>query len=196
MLQSISQALTELRSAQLDFATPTYCFRSFVKADAFPLFEASQNEHFNRFLSWSKSQSLDDTVLQVKKLLREESLNQSVTFSILAKKSGTWAGFLRWIPYKDGLALSFWLHPNFWGGHASKELLHCIFDIVFKSTALTNLYALIQPENRPSIRLVKNKGMLHVESTQVVHQDGTALLCHVYHADHTILVNPIEMSIF
>jgi RimJ/RimL family protein N-acetyltransferase len=196
MPRSIDEALMALRSAQLDFATPNYCFRAFVKADAFPLFQATQHEEFNRFLLWSKPSSLDATVVQVKKLLREEMSNQSVTFSIVSKHSGEWAGFLRWIPYKDGLALSFWLHPDFRGGEASHELSDCVFDIVFKNTQITNLYAFIQPENHPAIVLVKRKNMSQIESRDIIHQDGASRYFHVYLATRDMWINPIEMTTF
>ena len=46
MKHLLQSYLTELRSGHQDYTTEHYCFRQFVKADAHPLFAASQNPQF------------------------------------------------------------------------------------------------------------------------------------------------------
>lgn len=181
MSHLMSKALSALRLSQLDYATPRYCFRPFVKADVYPLLEACKNPHFNRFLLWAPPQTVEEAMVQARKLLRQDSLNESVTFSIVEQTTGKWAGFLRWLPFRDGLTISLWMHPDFWGNGASKELVDAIFDIAFKVTQLENLYALMQPENKASIRLVKGKKMVHIDALDLTHDNGQPCHVHVYH---------------
>ena len=192
----LNAQLQRLRSDQLDWATPNYCFRSFVKADVHPLYLAAQNPGFNKFLLWNKPDSIEAAMVQVKKLLREESLNQSVTFSIVTKERGAWAGFLRWIPHQDGLAISFWLHPDFWGTGASRELVDSVFGIVFETTDIIKLFAFIQPANLPTIRLAKNKNMTMAMVLDLMHEDGEYRQFEVYETDRAQWTNAVAMQTF
>ncbi len=135
-------------------------------------------------------------MVQVQKLLREEKLNQSATFSIVSKHTGAWVGFLRWIPYQDGLAISLWVHPDYWGKGAARELVDCTFDVVYKTTTLENLFAFIQPENLPSIRLVTKKKMSIVQTLSLLHEDGQPREVQVFHTSRSNWFNPQSMERF
>lgn len=196
MSNHMSKALSSLRYSQLDYATPNYCFRSFVKADVYPLLAACQNPHFNRFLLWAPPKDMQEAMIQARKLIREDSLNQSVTFSIVEQTTGRWAGFLRWLPFRDGLTISLWMHPDFWGNGATRELSDGVLQVAFEVTDLDNLYALMQPENRGSIRLAKAQKMVYVDALDLSHDDGQPRTVHVYHVQRKDYMGVTPLSIF
>lgn len=196
MKHLLQSYLADLRSGHLDYATDNYCFRQFVKADVHPLFAASRNPHFNKFLLWNQPSSIETTMVQVKKLLREDAINQSSTFSIVEKVTGKWVGFVRWIPYQNGLAGTLWLHPDYWGSGAVNELNDALFAIVFLVAQVSSLYIFIQPANTPMVRIAQKKGMEELNMIELVHEDGAPRTFQVYHVARGSWENRSELSTF
>ena len=196
MKHLLQSYLTELRSGHQDYTTEHYCFRQFVKADAHPLFAASQNPQFNKFLLWSQPPSVAAEMVQIKKLIREDAINESVTFSVVEKVTGKWVGFVRWIPYQDGLAGTLWLHPDYWGTGAVNELNDALFAIVFLIVEVPSLYIFIQPANTPMVRIAQKKGMKELNMMDLVHEDGTPRTVQVYHVARGMWENRSELSTF
>lgn len=196
MPRTAPTAFNKLRAAQLDYVTENYCFRPFVKADVYPLFVACQNPDFNKFLLWAPPQTIEEAMVQVRKLMREDVLNQHVTFSAIEKMTGRWAGFARWIPFKDGMALSLWFHPDFWGKGVGSEVMDAMIHIAFKNTLIEHLYGMMQPDHKASVRLVEGRRMKYQESLDLMHDDGTPRKVHMYHLARTDWVEKESVHFF
>lgn len=165
-----------LRALQLYEATERFCYRPVANADAYPLFEVGQHPDFYRDLDWRQPEEVDGALVQVQSLLAEELLNSSVSTSVVDKPTGSWEGFLRWVPFRDGLAVQLWIRPDLWLHGGPSELMDNALGLVYRVTSLGHIYAMATVGNDRLMQLLEQKGMQRVavfESTVVyrIHRE-------------------------
>lgn len=123
-------------------------FRDFARADAFPLFQATRDPDFNRFLLWTAPPAEADILPQADKLLRQATLHTAVVLSMCEKDTGTWVGLALLKPFRDGVELSLYLHPKVWNIGAVFTCGRAIIEVVFDRLPQTPVYTRVRPGNR------------------------------------------------
>ena len=113
-----SITIQKLKSIYNNYYAENIVFRNLAKSDLFPLYKATENPSFNKYLTWDAKDEANLNI-EVKRLLNEAQANRAVVISICDKNSGTWSGFLKFIPNTDGLEVSIWIHPNNWNSRFS-----------------------------------------------------------------------------
>jgi RimJ/RimL family protein N-acetyltransferase len=174
-----SITIQKLKSIINNYNVGNVAFRNFAKSDVFPLIRATTNENFNKYLTWNPRNE-EDMILEVKRLMNEERQNKSISISICEKYTGTWAGFIKFIPYLEGLEISLWIHPDFWNTKTSYVSSAMAIQIVLEQTTIEKIYCRISNENIAVKRLVDAFGFNYIEQTEVVHEDGQLILLNRY----------------
>jgi RimJ/RimL family protein N-acetyltransferase len=152
----------------------TTSFRPLERCDAFPLFEATRNTEFNKFLLWHAPENEDGIVIQVDKLIRESTLNRSITLSLCERKTGTWIGLVRLQAYADGMEMGLMLHPQVWSTGVVANAGRAVIQTLLEHAGKTSIYVRVRPGN---IRMDKICSFYHFELAENVTdthaQDGT-----------------------
>lgn len=128
-------------------------YRTMARADAFPLFQATQDPEFNRFLLWTAPLQERDVLPQVDKLLREATMEKTLVLSMCEKDTGTWLGLGLLKPYRDGLELSLYLHPKRWNTGSVFVCGRGIIEVVFEAFPELPIYVRMHPKNRRMERI-------------------------------------------
>lgn len=124
-----------------------FAFRDLSRADVFPLWEATRNEDFNKHLTWSRPDSLKELIQEIDKLIQENKMNESLSYSIIYQKNGQWAGFCKFGSYLDGLMLSLWIHPDYWKTKAAYVAIDSMIHLTFEYTKVGVVYARVVEQN-------------------------------------------------
>ncbi len=140
--------------------TQEIVYRPLCRSDAFFLYQAaSSTPEFNRYLLWNTPNNLADVLIQIDKLLRQTQLDQSYSFSLTDRATGSWLGFTVLKPYRDGIEMSSYIHPQYWNKGivvtSSKGLVQCIFD-----HQDAPLYSRTLAENAPMVHIYNAYGFV------------------------------------
>lgn len=138
----------------------TLAFRAVTRCDAFPLFEATRNAEFNRFLLWAAPEGENGVVGQVDKIIRECALDRAVAISLVERTTGTWVGMARIQGHCDGIELGLMLHPNSWATGVIPSAGRVIIDTMLAHIGELPLYIRVRPGN---IRMEKICAFYHFE---------------------------------
>jgi RimJ/RimL family protein N-acetyltransferase len=171
--------LLQIQKLFQNYYTNDFIYRPFVKADTFPLFEATKNPEFNRYLLWNAPKDISELSEQVEMLLREQSMNQATIISICEKNNGQWIGFIKLIHYENNIEMSFWIHPNYWKSHFPNDSLNTIIQIIFSNIKnLQGIYAKFHHDNIKVQKLALKYNFIYQKSFNVQHKLG-----HFFQAD-------------
>lgn len=173
---SVSEGLEILKIKFNYYKTKTLLFRNITRSDSFPLFEATQNEEFNKYLSWEKPKTIEQTINKIEELM----LDQNTIAISFSKKNGVWCGMFSFTKYKDGVMLSFWTHPEYWSKIYPIHAAFASIDILFKETKIKNIYAKISPYNERMIKVVTKNAFHLLEKTETLHDSGNLILADIY----------------
>ena len=128
-------------------------YREVARCDGFPLFMATRNPEFNKYISWSAPKEEKDIFLPIDKLIREQNLNESVVLSICHKYTGEWMGVARLKEWKDGIEIGIFLHPNYWGRGVVFASGGPLLEVIVNSLPDLPVYIRIMKENERMKRL-------------------------------------------
>ncbi len=157
----------------MDFSTLAYhlerchtrriALRPVTLTDAWPLFEATRNPSFNRWLLWPQP-TVDRLVRErVERIVEAATLSRLAAVSAVVKDTGEWISMFRFQPFRnrdDAMEIGIWTHHRFWHGRYSLELGRLCIDVAF--TACPDLQRLVgasSPDNEPSCRLMELCGL-------------------------------------
>lgn len=155
-------------------------YRAMARADAFPLFQATQNPEFNRYLLWNAPLQERDVLPQVDKLLREATMDKTVVLSMGEKDTGTWLGLGLLKPFRDGLELSLYLHPKRWNTGSVFVCGRGIIEAVFEAFPDLPMYVRMHPKNRRMERICLAYRFKPTEGDTAQHATQGALDLLVY----------------
>ena len=190
--------LLQIQNLFQNYYTENFIYRPFVKADTFPLFDATRNPEFNHYLLWDAPKDIAELTEQVDMLLREQLMNQSVLISICEKNNGQWIGFIKFVHYSNNIEISFWIHPNYWKSKFPSYALSSIIHIVFTNIHdLNGIYAKFHHDNLKVQKLASKYNFVYEKSFNVQHQFGHFFQADLYFLDKKNFPScPIEVYLF
>lgn len=180
--------IQKLKLVYNNFYSENISFRNLSKSDLFPLFKATENPSFNKYLTWGAKDE-PHLNIEIKRLLNEAQLNRAVVISICDKYTGTWGGFFKLIPHDDALEVSLWVHPNFWNSKFSIKSFAIALQIAFEYGAVNKIYGRIVKENIAIKRVTNLLGFQYLEDIFIEHENGVQLL------GEKIIITPSNLKI-
>lgn len=155
-------------------------FRDLARCDAFPLFSATQDEAFNRFLLWPAPIEERDILPQIDRLVRDHNLGKMLVISVCAKVTGMWHGMVLIKPFRDGLEMALGLHPNVWNRGVVFKAGQAVIEIIRQHLPQAPLYVRVRPENTRMVRILDRYGFTAIDKTQETHATGIQVNLDVY----------------
>jgi RimJ/RimL family protein N-acetyltransferase len=158
----------------------TVAFRPFARSDVFPLFVATRNPEFNRFLVWSPPDRLAQLAPQVDKLVRDHQQRRSLSYSIVEHETGAWRGFVILKGFRDGVEMSLYLHPLAWNTGIVMSVASAVIELLSTQDPTRPIYNRIKVDNRKVSRLNTSYGFDRIGEDQINHEDGHVIPLSVF----------------
>ena len=147
-------------------------FRTFSRADAWPLFNATTHPDFNRFLLWDAPQDISGTMIQVEKLLREHNLFRCVAISLVDRDSGAWKGMAILKGFRDGVEMSLYLHPCAWNTGLVLMSGCAIIELLTQNLPEHPIYNRVIVGNKRMVKINLNYGFEQIDEVTDTHANG------------------------
>ncbi|WP_088809218.1 MULTISPECIES: GNAT family N-acetyltransferase [unclassified Listeria] len=138
--------------------TERFILRALTDADIQPLFELKSSAIVAKYTGIPLDKSLEDTKTFIKKIKTNIAQNKSVYWVIEDKKTHTFLGTIcLWnISLEEESAdVGYELLPAFWKQKIMTEVLTVVMDYAFNVIRFKQLYAVTNPHNTASIRLLE-----------------------------------------
>jgi len=161
------------------FSSSRLALRPLCLADAWPLFQASRNEHFNENLAWDQPADIDGVVQRLELICKAARRGELTALAAVARDTGEWVSLFRFFPpmsKEPGVVeMGIWTHVKFWTGHHSFDLGKLCVDTAFRVSNVRRLIGLAAPANRGSIHLMRMVGMTERCRSFKYHETGRKL---------------------
>jgi ribosomal-protein-alanine N-acetyltransferase len=147
-------------------------------ADAWPLFEATRNPLFNKYLLWDQPAREHDAIARMDAIVEAARRGRLAALSGVLRATGEWASLFRFQPYAadpEAMEMGIWTHDRFWAGRFSLELGLLCVDAVFDSCDVDRLIGAASPENRGSCFLMRSVGMSETDLVRRPTESGRTL---------------------
>jgi RimJ/RimL family protein N-acetyltransferase len=136
--------------------------RPVALSDAWPIFAASRNPGFNRYLLWPQPET-EELVLKRVRLIMDASRKGRLTaLSAVQRASGEFIALFRFIPHATlpgTIEMGIWVHDKYWHGRYSLELGRLCVSAAFSLSNVNLLLGASAEENRGSCHLMEAVGM-------------------------------------
>ena len=167
----LSEALERARSTRI-------ALRPVSISDAYPLFAATRNPKFNRYLLWDQPHSLEEVLHRVELIADASRRGRMSAFSAVAVETGEWIALYRFQPDADILNASevgIWTSDRYWHGKVSLEVMRLCFSAAFKTTDLGQITAGAHVENRASRLLMEQSKMVFERHFVATTEEGLSV---------------------
>jgi len=145
--------------------TSRVALRPVALSDAWPIFAASRNPGFNRYLLWPQPET-EELVLKRVRLIMDASRKGRLTaLSAVQRSTGEFIGLFRFLPHatlQDTVEMGVWMHDKFWHGRYSVELTNLCISAAFSLSGVSRLLGATTLGNRGSCHLMEAVGMTAV----------------------------------
>lgn len=142
--------------------TSRVALRPVALSDAWPIFAASRNPAFNRYLLWPRPET-EELVLKRVRLIMDASRKGRLTaLSAVHRGSGEFIALFRFIPHATlpgTIEMGIWVHDKYWHGRYSLELGRLCVSAAFALSNVNLLLGASAQENRGSCHLMEAVGM-------------------------------------
>lgn len=155
-------------------------FRSIAKNDVFPLFVATKDENFNRFLLWPRPVEAKEIYPEVDKLIRQNLKNELLAVSLCEKDTAKWMGLFKFTPFKDGLEITIWIHPEGWKKGVVINTAYPLIQLLQWNYDKIPLYVRVFPQNIPMKRILRKYGFVFVENIEEKTTTGTPVVLELF----------------
>lgn len=174
------EVLKDLATMFSNYASKNIAFREFSRSDLFPLFQATRNEDFNKFLLWSTPSNIEELNIEVSKLISERNRWNNLIISICEKNTGKWFGFLKFTPYRDSFEMSYWVHPDYWESKLIVEAGWSFLDIALQHKEIKSLFCRVRTEHIKMEKLLIFTGFSKVGETIAQHVNGNIFNFNIF----------------
>lgn len=158
-------------------------FRSFARADAWPLLSATHNPEFNKFLLWDAPDGIQTMMIQVEKLLREHQLSRCVALSAVDRDNGSWKGLGLLKGFRDGIEMSLYLHPCAWNTGLVLMSGCAIIELLLQEFPDQPIYNRVIVGNRRMARINMSYGFEKIDEVEDTHANGEVRRLDVFKLD-------------
>jgi RimJ/RimL family protein N-acetyltransferase len=152
--------------------------RALSHCDMWPLWQATRNEAFNRFLTWSQPDDEAELQRRVDTLLTCAEQGRGSFLSVVIKDTGEWASLFRFGPPTPELnkprsvEAGIWTHPKFWAAGLSAEMSRLMLEGVFQHSKAESLVAQGEVSNKAVLRLFETCGLAFSSHRKHRFEDG------------------------
>jgi len=146
--------------------SPRIALRRISLSDGWPLFEATRNPLFNRFLMWDPPANEDEVLARVDAIVDAARRGRLAALSGVVRTTGEWASLFRFQPYgadPEVMEMGVWTHPRFWQGRYTLELSRMCVDACFAASEADRLIGAAAPDNAGSCQLMRAVGMREID---------------------------------
>lgn len=168
-------------------------FRPINRCDAFPLFVATRDQNFNAFLLWDTPNEEIQTIEQIDKLIRENTLRRVVALSICDRMTGAWWGYVVIKPFRDGAELSLYLHPSVWNKGIVFAAGCAAIELIMLAAPDAPIYNRVHESNVRMRKICRGYGFEKVDEEDMTHTSGHDLKVEVYRLNKDKWT-PVEVS--
>jgi len=166
-------------TAQLEAAyTPRIALRPASLSDAWPLFMATRNPQFNKYLLWPRPDSEDETLKRLELIVDAARRGQLSALSAVVRETGEWVSLYRFMNHATipgALEMGIWTHDRFWAQGYSLELGQLCVTAAFTLTDARMLIAASSPSNKGSCRALGEIGLQETRLVIRPTEDGGQL---------------------
>ena len=152
-------------------------------ADAWPLYLATRNPQFNRYLLWPQPAQEAAVLERMDGIVTAAEQGRLSALSAVVKSTGEWIGLFRFQPYRDEphtLEMGVWVHDRFWHGRYSLEIGRLCVDAAFSLSGVQRLVGASAPEDRGSCSLMTACGMSPTDLVRRDTESGYPVLLQEY----------------
>ena len=168
--------LASLRAELPYLGNAEFRFRPLVEADAERLYEASRNPDFTRYIALAPARDLEHAIAQVRDLLAAQAFGDSAAFACVRHDDlERWCGILRVTPWRDGLEMGLWAHPDVWGGTGTR-MARLAVAVGFTGCTTPVVYAKADHRNRGGQRVLEYCFMSRIGPAQADTESGARLV--------------------
>ena len=132
-------------------------------SDAWPLFVATRNPGFNRYLLWPQPDTEDEVLQRLHMIVDRSRTGRHCAVTASVRASGEFIGVFRFLPSslgRDCVEMGIWMHDKFWHGRYGLELGRLCVSAAFSlAPRLAVLVGASFLENRGSKALMSAVGM-------------------------------------
>jgi RimJ/RimL family protein N-acetyltransferase len=142
--------------------TSRVALRPVALSDAWPIYSASRNPGFNRYLLWPQPDSEEQVLKRIRLIMDASRRGRLTALSAVQRRTGEFIALFRFIPHAslpDTVEMGVWLHDKYWHGRYSLELGRLCVSAAFKLSNVHLLLGASAPENRASCHLMEAVGM-------------------------------------
>jgi RimJ/RimL family protein N-acetyltransferase len=136
--------------------------RPVALCDAWPLFLATRNPAFNKYLLWPQPEHEDLVLKRIRLIMDAARVGRLCAVSAVQRQTGEFIALFRFQPYAaraDAIEMGIWVHDKYWHGRYSLELGRLCVSAAFTMSNIQLLLGASSPENRGSCHLMKAVGM-------------------------------------
>jgi len=179
----------EVADLEKSYYSERVVLRPLMECDVYPLFLATTEPAFNRYLLWDAPSSVSQLADRIKTILDERRKGQMGAWVAADITTGAFVALFRAFTVEppDGLdelhvETGIWLHPSFWLGGLSVEVTAMSYDFLFDETPAEVLYAATHRENRAGLGLFRGLKLEFVGNSVAEHENGTQVPAYLYQA--------------
>jgi RimJ/RimL family protein N-acetyltransferase len=161
--------------------------RPLLECDVYPMFMATTDSAFNRYLLWDAPRSVEQLSGRIDGILDERRKGRMGVWVAAEITTGAFVALFRAYaidspPEADELHVEtgIWLHPNYWMGGLSVEVSSMCLDLIFGETPTEVLIAQTHVDNKPSQGLFRVMGLERVRHVEVFHENGALVPAYYY----------------
>jgi len=147
--------------------------RPIALSDAWPLFEATQADGFNEHLLWQRPEHHLPVFERIESIMDQAQSGQIAAIAAVARKTGQFAALYRFAPFADGVEMSLWTHPEFWGGGFGTDTTRLAVQAAMAESDTKRLYARSMNDNKPAHRVLEKVGLKPSDLGSIRDESGS-----------------------
>jgi RimJ/RimL family protein N-acetyltransferase len=178
----------EISGLEKHYYSERLVLRPMLECDVYPMFMATTDPAFNRYLLWDAPSTVTQLSERIEKILDERRKGQMGVWVAAEITTGAFVALFRAYaidsPPEVGelhIETGIWLHPNYWMGGLSVEVSSLCLDLIFNETPTEVLVAQTHVDNKPSQGLFRVMGLERVSRVDVSHENGAIVPAYYYH---------------
>ena len=167
--------------------------RPLLECDVYPIFMATTNPAFNRYLLWDAPLTIAQLSERIEKILDERRKGLMGVWVAAEITTGAFVALFRAYtveapssPDEFHVGTGIWLHPNYWKGGLSVDVSKLSLDLIFNETPVDVLHAETHVDNKASLGLFRAMGLVHSGTIDVDREDGTPSPSHTFHITRSV----------
>jgi RimJ/RimL family protein N-acetyltransferase len=169
----------ELAGIERHYYSDRVILRPLMECDVYPIFIATTNPAFNRYLLWDAPDSVSQLSERIELILDERRKGQMGVWVAAEITTGAFVALFRAHeverPSNDDqfvVETGIWLHPNYWLDGLSVEIGGLFMELLFAETPVSVIRAETHVDNRASKGLFRAVGLKHSGTLLVSHENG------------------------